>query len=68
MEAYSGKQFVGIDLHRRRSVTVSSTGCATVTYEPWNTCRGWREHRLRLPLVGAGRAGHDPRCGVVAPF
>jgi hypothetical protein len=25
MEAYSGKQFVGIDLHRRRSVIVRTT-------------------------------------------
>lgn len=25
MEAYSGKQFVGIDLHRRRTVSVQTT-------------------------------------------
>ena len=27
MEAYAGKQFVGIDLHRRRSVIVRTTDC-----------------------------------------
>ena len=34
----------------------------------WRTCRGWHERCPRLPLGGAGRAGHDPRCGVVVQF
>ena len=44
MEAYAGKQFVGIDLHRRRSVIVRTTESGEVleTVRIVMTSSGWR--------------------------
>ena len=45
MEAYSGKQFVGIDLHRRRSVIVRTTEGGEVPSRACGssmTSSGWR--------------------------
>ena len=61
MEAYAGKQFVGIDLHRRRSVIVRTTECG----DPLETVQisndveslarvdGWRRGG-----AGGGAGGH----------
>jgi len=44
MEGYAGKQFVGIDLHRRRSVIVRMTdmGAPLETGRSATTSSGWR--------------------------
>ena len=52
MSEYDGKQFVGIDLHRHRSVivrqTVAGVVCASVSSPPLGFLNGWRIAGERL--------------------
>jgi hypothetical protein len=52
MEAYSGKQFVGIDLHRRRTVIVRTTEAGEVLEAVRIVHDG---HRLAAVMARAGQ-------------
>ena len=62
MEAYAGKQFVGIDLHRRRSVIVRTTASGEVL----EAVRIVNDVQ-RLAVVMA-RAGHCPEVVLEATY
>ena len=61
MEAYAGPQFVGIDLHRRRSVIVRTT-------DP-GKCGAGPDHQRPGPVGGViARAGEDPEVVLEATY
>ena len=61
MESYAGKQFVGIDLHRRRTVVVRTTEAG----EAWRRCGSYDVQRLASVMA---RAGHCPEVVLEATY